>query len=177
MICIYNIALCYKYKGMATWARHIRLTKGGVLPEDHPVYVFGKNASQYYLAAAVDHYTEAYELMSRFRLEDSAQYTLLMAMLNNLASTYGILGQVSEAETCNGYLVRSLILVICSSERDGHLGQEVLSWNENNRKAVLSKEEDRETFESFLSNVTHLMMAEGPNGDKQYSGSLTAAAA
>jgi hypothetical protein len=110
----------------------------------------------FYLNAAVDHYTQAYELMTRFRLEDIVQYTFLMAMMNNLAITYGSLNQPTRVDVCNKYLVQSLILVICSSERDGHLGQEVLSLTDD--KSVLRKEEDRTIFESFLSNVMYLMM-------------------
>ena len=178
MICIYNIALCYQYKGMTTKAREMKLMASHANP-----FAFGFGAcgadynsnSQFFLNAAVDHYTQAYELMTRFRLEDSAQYTFLMAMMNNLAATYGSLGQASRVNVCNRYLVQSLILVICSSERDGHLGQEVLSMTDD--KAVLRKEEDRTTFESFLSNVMYLMMGDGPNGDQRYSGYTIAAAA
>jgi hypothetical protein len=123
----------------------------------------------FFLNASVDHYTRAYELMTRFRLEDGSQYTLLMAMMNNLAATYGSLCEPTKASICNRYLVRSLVLVICSSERDGHLGREVLSRHTENDNydeeettrrgggGILSSREDRATFESFLSNVSYLV--------------------
>ena len=174
MICIYNIGMCYQYKGMIAKAKHMEvITKNQI----NPFAVGFDMSSNYYnfLNASVDHYTKAYDLMTRFRLEDSGQYTFLMAMMNNLASTYGSLGQTSKVDVCNRHLVRSMILVICSSERDGHLGQEVLSRTET--KSVLRKEEDRTAFESFLSNVMHLMLGDGPNGDQRYSGNTVAAAA
>ena len=96
-----------------------------------------------------------------------------MAMMNNLASTYGSLNQPTRVDVCNKYLVQSLILVICSSERDGHLGQEVLSHTDD--KNVLRKEEDRTTFESFLGNVMYLMMGDGTQS--YYSGNTIAPAA
>mmetsp|Transcript_603 Transcript_603/g.1453 ORF Transcript_603/g.1453 Transcript_603/m.1453 type:complete len:425 (+) Transcript_603:84-1358(+) len=173
MICIFNIGLCYHYKGMVGKARHMKLMTN----HDNP-FAFGFNFRNEYsdfLNASVDHYTQAYELMTRFRLEDGAQYTFLMAMMNNLAATYGSLGQTSKVEVCNRYLVQSLTLVICSSERDGHLGQEILSQNEE--KSMLREEEDRSTFESFLSNVMHLMLNDGARGDQRCSGNTAAAAA
>jgi hypothetical protein len=182
MICIYNIALCYQYKGMTTKAKHLR--EIAALGQNPKIWGHGATgaAAEFFLNAAVDHYTQAYELMTRFRLEDGSQYTLLMSMMNNLAATYQSLEEPTKAGICNQYLVRSLILIICSSERDGHLGQEVLSRSdtaendEHNNKGgggVLSGEEDRNTFESFLSNVTYLMMG----GDERHTGNTTAAAA
>ena len=193
MICIYNIALCYHYKGMATKkeAKRLMNIESSIDSRTHRANnqlsieideLVG--ATEYFLKASVDHYTRAYELMTRFRLENGPQYTLLMATMNNLAATYQSLEQSYKAEVCNRYLVRSLILIICSSERDGHLGQEVLSRSHDdeegnhddeirNRRGVLSREEDRTCFESFLSNVTHLMMGV----DETYHGEITAAAA
>ncbi len=193
MICIYNIALCYQYKGMKTKesAKRIQAIADTTLGPtkrkiDHTLYHFYEfdrlvASSEYFLKASVDHYTRAYELMSRFRLKNGSQYTLLMATMNNLAATYQSLEQSYKADICNRYLMKSLILIICSSERDGHLGQEVLSRSSHqeegekfNRFAgVLSREEDRISFESFLSNVTHLMMG----GDEIYRGEITAIAA
>lgn len=173
MICIFNIGLCYQYKGMIAKAKHMKL-----IASQTNVFAFGFDMSinhYNFLNASVDHYTKAYELMTRFRLEDSGQYTFLMAMMNNLAATYGSLGQTYKVDVCNRHLVQSMILVICSSERDGHLGQEVVSRTET--KSVLRKEEDRTAFESFLSNVMHLMLGDGPNGDQRYSGNTVAAAA
>jgi len=123
------------------------------------------------LNAAVDHYTQAYDLMTRFRLQDIVQYTFLMAMMNNLAATYGSLNQPTRVDVCHQYLVQSLILVICSSERDGHLGQEVLSFTED--KAILRREEDRSTFESFVSNVMYLMLGHGGQDDTTTDGTTT----
>jgi hypothetical protein len=211
MICIYNIALCYQYKGMTAqkiqmeqYKMNMRMNmaqmdscnpfgRGGMMSssamdssmnscmsssstptssssssstntnQNNPFESdfsndAGKNGNNgtFYLNTAVDHYTQAYELMTRFRIEDIVQYTFLMAMMNNLAATYGSLNQPTRVDVCNKYLVQSLILVICSSERDGHLGQEVLSLTDD--KNVLRREEDRTTFESFLSNVMYLMM-------------------
>jgi len=189
MICIYNIALCYQYKGKITKEKARRLMEMERNQNDrHYSFDIEINAlvgaSEFFLNASVDHYTRAYELMTRFRLENGPQYTLLMATMNNLAATYQSLEQSYKAEVCNRYLVRSLILIICSSERDGHLGQEVLSRSNNegdtngneahrNRSGVLSMDEDRACFESFLSNVTHLMMC----GEETYRGEMTAVAA
>lgn len=190
MICIYNIALCYQYKGMITKARHIRMLDESVhhphlhhhLPNSRDINS-SIAAAEFFLNASVDHYTRAYELMTLFRLEDGSQYTLLMATMNNLAATYGSLEEPYKAKICNKYLVRSLILVICSSERDGHLGQEVISRSASIHSSenggvggggVLSREDDRKSFEAFLSNVMHLMMG----GDETtYRGDITAAAA
>ena len=189
MICIYNIALCYQFKGMSTKAKHLQeIAASGQNPKTWGYGASGA-ATEFFLNAAVDHYTQAYELMTRFRLEDGSQYTLLMAIMNNLAATYQSLEEPKKAGICNQYLVRSLILVICTSERDGHLGQEVLSrsndtteiddhhhrHNNNNKRSggVLSGEEERNTFESFLGNVTFLMMG----GDERHTGKTTAAAA
>jgi len=177
MICIYNIALCYQYKGMIAKAKHIRQVAHSQHLYVHPWGLGALRArSKYCLNTAADHYTRAYELMTRFQLEDGAQYTLLMATMNNLAATYGSLNQTNKAEVCNRYLVRSLVLIICSSEREGHLGQEVLSRQNSNSKSrgVLSRREDRTAFESFLSNVTYLMMS---NDDERYLGKVIAAAA
>ena len=230
MICIYNIALCYQYKGMTAQKQQLEQHKmkmmcrmaqmdGGAMPlfgmstskidssmnsipsssststssttsssssssssTNQNQFESGFSCSEYpsrnndatfYLNTAVDHYTQAYELMTRFRLEDIVQYTFLMAMMNNLASTYGSLNQPTRVDVCNKYLVQSLILVICSSERDGHLGQEVLSRTDD--KNVLRKEEDRTTFESFLGNVMYLMMGDGTQS--YHSGDTIAPAA
>ena len=186
MICIYNIALCYQYKGMTTKAKHLQeIAASGQNPK---IWGYGASgaATEFFLNTAVDHYTQAYELMTRFRLEDGSQYTLLMAMMNNLAATYQSLEEPTKSGICNQYLVRSLILVICTSERDGHLGQEVLSrsndttetddHNNHSKRGgggVLSGGEERNTFESFLGNVTSLMMG----GDERHNGNTTAAAA
>ncbi len=190
MICIYNIALCYQYKGMVTKEKAQRLME---MERNQNCNSYNLDiaidamvwATEFFLNASVDHYTQAYKLMTRFRLENGPQYTLLMATMNNLAATYQSLEQSYKAEVCNRYLVRSLILIICSSDRDGHLGQEVLSRSINeedqnnnegtsiNQSGVLSRAEDRECFESFLSNVTHLMMG----GNESYSGETTAGAA
>eukprot|EP00536_Pseudo-nitzschia_multiseries_P004962 jgi/Psemu1/64872/estExt_Genemark1.C_880063 len=173
MICIFNIGLCYHYKGMIGKARHMKL----MTSHANPCAVGLDFCNEYcdFLNASIDHYTQAYELMTRFRLEDTGQYTFLMAMMNNLAATYGSLGQTSKVEVCNRYLVQSLTLVICSSERDGHLGQDVLSRTEN--KSMLRKQEDRTTFELFLSNVMHLMLGDDRKGEQRYNGKTIAAAA
>ncbi len=189
MICIYNIALCYQYKGMTTKEEAKRMqaigdsTRGATPYNNHHTFRYFSEfdrlvaSSEYFLKASVDHYTRAYELMTRFRLENGSQYTVLMATMNNLAATYQSLEQSYKADICNRYLMKSLILIICSSERDGHLGQEVLSRSNrqetSRRSGVLATEEDQNTFESFLSNVTHLMMG----GDEIYHGEITATAA
>mmetsp|Transcript_25781 Transcript_25781/g.60443 ORF Transcript_25781/g.60443 Transcript_25781/m.60443 type:complete len:427 (+) Transcript_25781:74-1354(+) len=173
MICIYNIALCYHYKGMIAKARQIRT----LITQHRDPLCWGYGplgaAAVFYLNAAVDHYTRAYELMSRFRLEDGSQYTLLMAMMNNLAATYGSLDEPSKAEICNRYLVRSLILVICSSERDGRADNDNDGAGKTDGGGVLSRAEDRASFEAFLMNVTHLMIGD----DERYHGEVTAVAA
>ena len=193
MICIYNIALCYQYKGMKAKerAQRIQAIEDATLgpdksTNDHTLFRFYEldrlvTLSEYFLKASVDHYTRAYELMTRFRLKNGAQYTLLMATMNNLAATYQSLEQSYKADVCNRHLTKSLVHIICSSERDGHLGQEVLSrtsFQDEEEKitrcsGILSREEHRRAFESFLSNVTHLMMG----GDEIYRGEMTATAA
>ena len=193
MICIYNIALCYQYKGMKAKerAQRIQVIEDATLgpdksTNDQTLFRFYEldrlvTLSEYFLKASVDHYTRAYELMTRFRLKNGAQYTLLMANMNNLAATYQSLEQPYKADVCNRHLMKSLVHIICSSERDGHLGQEVLSrssFQDEEEKitrcsGILSREEHRRSFESFLSNVTHLMMG----GDEVYRGEMTATAA
>ena len=188
MICIYNIALCYQYKGMAIKEKAKRLESAVIAAStiQNPYHSFefgGLVASaEFFLKASVDHYTRAYELMTRFRLENSSQYMVLMASMNNLAATYQSLEETYKADICNRHLVQSLIMIICSSERDGHLGQEVLSRSniqdetderKDHRSGVLSRKEDRISFESFLANVTYLMLG----GHETYRGQITAVAA
>jgi hypothetical protein len=91
MICIYNLGLCYQYKGIQTSSRSL-------------------------LDAAVDHYMQAYELAARFRLQHIEQYTLLMATTNNLATTYSFLNEPERRDVCNNYLLSTLMLLTTSGE-------------------------------------------------------------
>lgn len=125
MICIYNLGLCYQYKGIRTSSRN-------------------------YLQAAVDHYMQAYELGTRFRLQHIDQYTLLMATMNNMATTYSFLNEPERRDVCNNYLLSTLMLLTTSEE-----GQE------NHREAVLGKDTRsrarQTTYQSFMSNVMYLI--------------------
>mmetsp|Transcript_22782 Transcript_22782/g.53793 ORF Transcript_22782/g.53793 Transcript_22782/m.53793 type:complete len:312 (-) Transcript_22782:2159-3094(-) len=125
MICIYNLGLCYQYKGIQTSSRSL-------------------------LEAAVDHYMQAYELATRFRLQHIDQYTLLMATMNNLATTYSFLNEPERRDVCNNYLLSTLMLLTTSEE-----GQE------NHREATHSKctqsRARQTTYQSFLSNVMYLI--------------------
>ncbi len=125
MICIYNLGLCYQYKGIQTSSRHL-------------------------LQAAVDHYMQAYELGTRFRLQHIDQYTLLMATMNNMATTYSFLNEPAKRDVCNNYLLSTLMLLTTSEE-----GQE------NHRAAVHCKDmvsRDRQrTYQRFMSNVMYLI--------------------
>jgi len=125
MICIYNLGLCYQYKGIQTSAKN-------------------------FLDAAVDHYMQAYELGTRFRLQHIDQYTLLMATMNNMATTYSFLNEPARRDVCNTYLLSTLMLLTTSEE-----GQE------NHRAAVHVKDtvsRDRQmTYQSFMSNVMYLV--------------------
>ena len=68
MICIFNIGLCYQYKGMTAKAEQMKLMANYANP-----FAFGFNNNYYdFLNASIDHYTQAYELMTRFRLEDTS---------------------------------------------------------------------------------------------------------
>jgi len=125
MICIYNLGLCYQYKGIQTSSGHL-------------------------LQAAVDHYMQAYELGTRFRLQHIDQYTLLMATMNNMATTYSFLNEPAKRDVCNNYLLSTLMLLTTSEE-----GQE------NHRAAVhckdtLSRARQR-TYQRFMSNVMYLI--------------------
>jgi len=125
MICIYNLGLCYQYKGIQSSSRH-------------------------FLQAAVDHYMQAYELGTRFRLEHIDQYTLLMATMNNMASAYSFLNEQGRRDICNNYLLSTLMLLTTSEE-----GQQ------NHRAAVQLKDAlsraRQTTYQSFLSNVMYLI--------------------
>jgi len=126
MICIYNLDLCYQYKGIQMSSRSL-------------------------LEAAVDHYIQAYELATRFRLQHIDQHTLLMATMNNLAATYSFLNEPERRNVCNNYLLSTLMLLTTSEE-----GQE------NHREAIHSKDNIRSrarqtTYQSFLSNVMYLI--------------------
>eukprot|EP00532_Pseudo-nitzschia_australis_P009301 CAMPEP_0168168478 /NCGR_PEP_ID=MMETSP0139_2-20121125/3113_1 /TAXON_ID=44445 /ORGANISM="Pseudo-nitzschia australis, Strain 10249 10 AB" /LENGTH=280 /DNA_ID=CAMNT_0008085807 /DNA_START=119 /DNA_END=961 /DNA_ORIENTATION=+ len=125
MICIYNLGLCYQYKGIQTSSRSL-------------------------LEAAVDHYMQAYELATRFRLQHIDQYTLLMATMNNLATTYSFLNEPARRDVCNNYLLSTLMLLTTSEE-----GQE------NHREAIHSKctqsRARQTTYQGFLSNVMYLI--------------------
>jgi hypothetical protein len=125
MVCIYNLGLCYQYKGIQTSARHL-------------------------LEAAVDHYMQAYELGTRFRLQHIDQYTLLMATMNNMATTYSFLNEPARRDVCNNYLLSTLMLLTTSEE-----GQE------NHRAATQVKDTlsraRQSTYQSFMSNVMYLI--------------------
>ncbi|VEU34071.1 unnamed protein product [Pseudo-nitzschia multistriata] len=125
MICIYNLGLCYQYKGIQTSSRSL-------------------------LEAAVDHYMQAYELATRFRLQHIDQYTLLMTTMNNLATTYSFLNEPDRKDVCNHYLLSTLMLLTTSEE-----GQE------NHREATHSKctqsRARQHTYQSFMSNVMYLI--------------------
>jgi hypothetical protein len=125
MICIYNLGLCYQYKGIQTSTRN-------------------------FLDAAVDHYMQAYELGTRFRLQHIDQYTLLMATMNNMATTYSFLNEPARRDVCNNYLLSTLMLLTTSEE-----GQE------NHRAAVHVKDTvsraRQSTYQSFMSNVMYLI--------------------
>jgi len=125
MICIYNLGLCYQYKGIQMSSRNL-------------------------LEAAVDHYMQAYELGTRFRLQHIDQYTLLMATMNNMATTYSFLNEPARRDVCNNYLLSTLMLLTTSEE-----GQE------NHRAVVLGKDTlsraRQRTYQSFMSNVMYLI--------------------
>lgn len=125
MICIYNLGLCYQYKGIQTSSRNL-------------------------LQAAVDHYMQAYELGTRFRLQQIDQYTLLMATMNNMATTYSFLNEPAKRDVCNNYLLSTLMLLTTSEE-----GQE------NHRAAVHCKDTlsraRQSTYQRFMSNVMYLI--------------------
>ena len=134
MICIYNLGLCYQYKGIETSSRSL-------------------------LEAAVDHYMQAYELATRFRLKNINQYMLLMATMNNLATTYSILNDEQRRDVCNSYLLSTLMLLTTSEE-----GQEEISAsatacaNDTNSKDMLRRRGRQTTFRSFMSNVSYLIL-------------------
>ena len=128
MICIYNLGLCYQYKGIQTSSRRL-------------------------LEAAVDHYMQAYELATRFRLQHIDQYMLLMATMNNLATTYSFLNDVQRRDVCNSYLLSTLMLLSTSEE-----GLEEISAASTNSKDMLRRRGHQTTFQSFLSNVTYLIL-------------------
>eukprot|EP00536_Pseudo-nitzschia_multiseries_P000403 jgi/Psemu1/294020/fgenesh1_pm.5_\ len=125
MVCIYNLGLCYQYKGIQTSSRSL-------------------------LEAAVDHYMQAYELATRFRLQHIDQYTLLMTTMNNLATTYSFLNEPERRDICNNYLLSTLMLLTTSEE-----------GRENHREATHSKciqsRARQTTYQSFLSNVMYLI--------------------
>ena len=125
MICIYNLALCYQYKGIQT-------------------------STRYFLEAAVDHYMQAYELGTRFRLQHIDQYTLLMATMNNMATIYSFLNEPARRDICNNYLLSTLMLLTTSEE-----GQE------NHHAAVNVKDTlsraRQTTYQNFMSNVMYLI--------------------
>lgn len=125
MICIYNLALCYQYKGIKTSTRH-------------------------FLEAAVDHYMQAYELGTRFRLQHIDQYTLLMATMNNMATTYSILNEPARRDVCNNYLLSTLMLLTTSEEGQENHHAAV------NVKDVLSRARQT-TYQNFMSNVMYLI--------------------
>ena len=128
MICIYNLGLCYQYKGIQTSSRRL-------------------------LEAAVDHYMQAYELATRFRLQHIDQYMLLMATMNNLATTYSFLNDAQRRDVCNSYLLSTLMLLSTSEE-----GLEEISAASTNSKDMLRRRGHQTTFQSFLSNVTYLIL-------------------
>jgi tetratricopeptide (TPR) repeat protein len=136
MICIYNLGLCYQYKGIQTSSRSL-------------------------LEAAVDHYMQAYELATRFRLQNINQYMLVMATMNNLATTYSILNDEQRRDVCNSYLLSTLMLLTTSEE-----GQEEISAsasaaacaNDANSKDMLRRRGRQTTFRSFMSNVSYLIL-------------------
>ena len=125
MVIIYNLGLCYQYKGIQT-------------------------ASKSLLQAAVDHYMQAYELGTRFRLQHIDQYTLLMTTMNNMATTYSFLNETAKRDVCNNYLLSTLMLLTTSEE-----GQE------NHRAAVHCNDRmslaRQTTYQRFLSNVMYLI--------------------
>ena len=125
MICIYNLGLCYQYKGIQT-------------------------SSESLLQAAVDHYMQAYELGTRFKLQHIDQYTLLMATMNNMATAYSFLNETVKRDVCNNYLLSTLMLLTTSEE-----GQE------NHRAAVHCKDipsrARQRTYQRFMSNVMYLI--------------------
>ena len=129
MICIYNLGLCYQYKGMQTSSRSL-------------------------LEASVDHYMQAYELATRFRLQHIDQYMLLMVTLNNLATISSFLNAFEHRDVCNSYLLSTLMLLTTSEE-----GQEESSLvTSTNNKDTLKRRGHRATFQSFFSNVTYLVL-------------------
>ena len=125
MVCIYNLGLCYQYKGIQSSSRKL-------------------------LEAAVDHYMQAYELGTRFKLQHIDQYTLLMATMNNMATTYAFLNEPSRRDVCNNYLLSTLMLLTTSEEgRENH--QAAVQF-----KDTLSRARQR-TYQSFMSNVMYLI--------------------
>jgi tetratricopeptide (TPR) repeat protein len=135
MICIYNLGLCYQYKGIQTSSRSL-------------------------LEAAVNHYMQAYELATRFRLQNINQYMLLMATMNNLSITYSILNDEQRRDVCNSYLLSILMLLTTSEE-----GQEEVSAaaaacasDDTNSKDMLRRRGRQTAFRSFMSNVSYLIV-------------------
>ncbi|MGK3760391.1 MAG: hypothetical protein ACI8RD_012708 [Bacillariaceae sp.] len=133
MICIYNLGLCYQYKGIQTSSRSL-------------------------LEAAVDHYMQAYELATRFRLQHIDQYMLLMATMNNLATTYSFLNDVQRRDVCNSYLLSTLMLLTTSEEGQEEISASSSSAASTNSKDMLRRRGHQTTFQSFLSNVTYLIL-------------------
>lgn len=125
MICIYNLGLCYQYKGIQTSSKNL-------------------------LQAAVDHYMQAYELGTRFRLQHIDQYTLLMTTMNNMATTYSFLNESWKRDVCNNYLLSTLMLLTTSEE-----------GKENHQAAVQCKDRmslaRQRTYQRFMSNVMYLI--------------------
>lgn len=141
MICTFNLALAYQYKGI-------------------------QNSSRRLLNSAAERYIGAYELLTRFRLEDMTHYTLLLAVMNNMANTYSFLNDDSRLGVCNRYLLSTLILVtsetslllVDPSAPSSSLSSSSLSPSNDTPLTRV----DRKTFESFLANVMHLILNERP---------------
>ena len=76
-----------------------------------------------------------------------------MATMNNLATTYSILNDEQRRDVCNSYLLSTLMLLSTSEE-----GLEEISAASTNSKDMLRRRGHQTTFQSFLSNVTYLIL-------------------
>lgn len=143
MICLFNLAICFQYKGVRV--------RSPLLLQD-----------------AIDHYMQAYELLTRFSNEDRTYYRLCLAIMNNLATLYAFLGDIKRRNICHQYLLSTLILLtedgdhlmrISSTTPDNPTAPSSSS-NHVDQKGTSERQDDRDLYEKFLENVMHLILVE-----------------
>jgi tetratricopeptide (TPR) repeat protein len=117
-------------------------------------------SGKYHLA--VDHYMQAYDLLTRFRRQDPIYCRLCLAIMNNMSVLYGLLDDHKRQNVCQQYLLSSLILL--SQDGHQHLRPINNSYDDDRRAATQKQSDeydnDQDLYEKFLGNVTHLFLVE-----------------